>query len=186
MYGWGQIHGSYTEIGWSQSQKPLLNKVERKWKQNLCSYRNDGHCTLFQMHRIMALIYIYAIKKYKKYKDTILNYNGKGKKIVLDFLVSQWLRICAPKVGGAGSVPGWGWSNMLHGTARNLKKIFLILFWLYEIFCSCVHNVTSNWKRLVRGPKALTVRVSRSGHRYITGYRIVVFSYIMWDRCWLC
>ena len=45
--------------GWPHSQKPLLSKVERKWKQNLCSYRNDGYCTLFQMHRIMALILIY-------------------------------------------------------------------------------------------------------------------------------
>lgn len=32
-------------------------------------------------------------KKCKKYKDTILKYNGKGKKIVLDFLVAQGLRV---------------------------------------------------------------------------------------------
>lgn len=109
----------------------------------------------------------------------------RGKNLFWTSLVAPWLRICAPKVEGVGSVPGWGGSNMLHGTARNLKKFFLILFWIYEIFCSCTHNVTNDWKRQSEDLRRLTVRVSDQGHRYIMLYRIAVFSYVIWDCRWL-
>lgn len=45
-------------------------------------------------------------KKCKKYKDAILNYNGKGKKFVLDFPGGPVVKNLCSQSRGAGSVPG--------------------------------------------------------------------------------
>ena len=47
---------------------------------------------------------------------------------------SQWLRLCAPKAGGLGSIPGWG-------TRSRLTQLRV---WLKQL--KTPHTETNNWR----------------------------------------
>ena len=77
-------------------------------------------------------------------------------------LVTQWLRLCAPNVGGKGSIPDWG-TKIPHATEHGAQKKHCYFHLFYSGFPEGIPAWLSGHRGCAQTPQAQIVSAHCSG-----------------------